>query len=73
MILNISKTISRSTYMKAYFNIYTVLHIFKQVLYGTGNQDNHQNFDKSLLYYKCGLIIIGMKVFFFFLSNLFIK
>ena len=28
---------------------YTVLHIFRQVLFGAGNQGNHQNFEKSLL------------------------
>ena len=27
---------------------YTVLHMFKQVLFGAGNQGNHQNFEKSL-------------------------
>ena len=27
--------------------IYTVLHIFRQVLFGAGNQGNHQNFDLS--------------------------
>ena len=32
---------------------YTVLHIFRQVLFGAGNQHNHQNFDVSLLSYKC--------------------
>ena len=41
--------------------IYTVLHIFRQVLFGAGNQGNHQNFDLSLLSYKCWLIFIGMK------------
>ena len=29
--------------------IYTVLHMFRQVLFGAGNQSNHQNFEKSLL------------------------
>ena len=29
--------------------IYTVLHMFRQVLFGAGNQGNHQNFEKSLL------------------------
>ena len=28
---------------------YTVLHMFRQVLFGTENQGNHQNFKKSLL------------------------
>ena len=28
---------------------YTVLHIFRQVLFRTKNQGNHQNFDPSLL------------------------
>ena len=32
-----------------------------QVLFGAGNQCNHQNFEKSLLSCKCGLIFIGMK------------
>ena len=27
---------------------YTVLHMFRQVLFGAGNQGNHQNFEKSL-------------------------
>ena len=40
---------------------YTVLHIFRQVLFGAGNQSNHQNFEKSLLSYKYELIFIGMK------------
>ena len=40
---------------------YTVLHIFRQVLFGAGNQSNHQNFEKSLLSCKCGLIFIGTK------------
>ena len=29
--------------------IYTVLHIFRQVLFWAGNQGNHKNFDPSLL------------------------
>ena len=29
--------------------MYTVLHMFRQVLFGAGNQGNHQNFEKSLL------------------------
>ena len=33
-----------------YANIYTVLHIFRQVLFV--NQGNHQNFNPSLLSYK---------------------
>ena len=28
---------------------YTVLHMFRQVLFRAGNQGNHQNFEKSLL------------------------
>ena len=28
---------------------YTVLHIFRQVLFGAGDQGSHQNFEKSLL------------------------
>ena len=34
-------------------SIYTVLHIFRQVLFWAGNEGNHQNFDPSLLSYKC--------------------
>ena len=50
--------------------IYTVLHMFRQVLFGAGNQSNHQNFKKSLLSCKCGLIFIGMKQKkIFFLKN----
>ena len=48
------------------WNRYTVLHIFRQVMFGVGNQGNHQNLEKSLLSYKCWLIFIGMKQFFFF-------
>ena len=49
---------------------YTVLHMFRQVLFGAGNQSNHQNFKKSLLSCKCGLIFIGMKQKkIFFLKN----
>ena len=33
-------------------NQYTALHIFRQVLFGSGNQGNHQNFEKSLLHRK---------------------
>ena len=32
---------------------YTVLHMFTQILFWTGNHDNHQNFDPSFLSYKC--------------------
>ena len=38
------------------FNIYTMLHIFRQVLFWAGKQVNHQNFEKSLLSNKCWLI-----------------
>ena len=34
---------------------YTVLHMFRQVLFWAGNQGNHQNFEKSLLSYKLWL------------------
>ena len=40
---------------------YTVLHMFRQVLFWAENQGNHQNFEKSLLSCKCGLIFIGME------------
>ena len=33
--------------------MYTLLHIFRRVLLWAGNQGNHQNFDPSLLKYKC--------------------
>ena len=42
-----------------WMNTYTVLHIFRQVLFWAGNQGNHQNFKKSLLSYKCWLIFLG--------------
>ena len=41
---------------------YTVLHIFTQVLFWAEYQENHQNFDPSLLFYKCWLIFIRMKL-----------
>ncbi len=47
---------------------YTVLHIFRQVLFGAGNQGNHQNFEKSLLTNKLWHVLMGMKqkkIFFF--------
>ena len=31
--------------------MYTVLHIFRPVLFGAGNHGNHQNFNTSLLSY----------------------
>ena len=37
----------------------------RQLLFGTGNQGNNQNFDLSLLSNKCWLIFIGMKQIFF--------
>ena len=50
-------------YYSSVFRIitYTVLHIFRQVLFGVGNQGNHKYFENSLLSYKCWLIFIGMK------------
>ena len=48
-------------FLKNQLSTYTVLHIFRLVLFVAGNQINHQNFEKSLLRYKCGLIFIGMK------------
>ena len=41
--------------------IYTVLHMFRQVLFGAGNQGNHQNFEKSLLTNKLWHVFMGMK------------
>ena len=35
----------------------------------SGNQGKHQNFDPSILPYKFGLIFMGMKQNFFFLSK----
>ena len=52
---------SRVSNLSCYRSMYTVLHMFRQVLFGAGNQSNHQNFKKSLLSCKCGLIFIGMK------------
>ena len=40
---------------------YTVLHMFTQVLFWAGNQDNHQNFDPSLLPKKLWQTFMGMK------------
>ena len=40
---------------------YTVSHMFAQLLLWAGNQDNHQNFDPSLLLKTLGLIFIGLK------------
>ena len=59
-----------SIYMTSYFRLgrYTVLHIFRQVLFGAGNQGNHQNFEKSLLTNKLWHVLMGMKqkkIFFF--------
>ena len=42
--------------LKIFEQTYTVLHMFRQVLFGSGNQSNHQNFEKSLISCKCGLI-----------------
>ena len=47
-------------------NIYTVLHIFRQVLFGAGKQGNHQNFEKSLLTNKLWHVLMGMKQKLFF-------
>ena len=41
--------------------MYTVLHMFRQVLFGAGNQGNHQNFEKSLLTNKLWHVFMGMK------------
>ena len=38
-----------------------MLHIFRQVLFWAGNQDNHQNFEKSLLTNKLWHVFMGMK------------
>ena len=51
---------------------YTVLHMFRQVLFGAGNQGNHQNFEKSLLTNKLWHVFMGMKQKkFFFLKKKF--
>ena len=47
-------------------SIYTVLHINRQVLFGTENQGDHQNFEKFLLPYKFGLVFIGKQKNVFF-------
>ena len=44
---------------------YIVLHMFRQVLFWADNQNNHQNFKKSLLSYKLWLVFKRMKHFFF--------
>ena len=60
--------ISRHSAMKSiadilrfFFNMYTVLHMFTQLLFCTGNQCNHQNFDPSLLAKKLWLVFMGME------------
>ena len=40
---------------------YTVLHLFTQLLFWVGKQNNHQNFDPSLLPKKLWLIFMRMK------------
>ena len=40
---------------------YSVSHISIHPPDFSGNQGNLQNFEKSLLSYKCGLIFVGMK------------
>jgi hypothetical protein len=45
--------------------IYTELQMFRQGLFWAVNQGNHQNFEKSLLSYKYGLIFIGIMQNFF--------
>ena len=49
----ILKAILQSHFEKKMSATYTVLHLFMQVLFWAGNQSNHQNFDPSLLSYKC--------------------
>ena len=64
------KNISPITNLAHFSSTYTVVHMFRQVLFGAGNQSNHQTFEKSLLSCKCELIFIAMKQnFFFFLKN----
>ena len=41
--------------------MYTVLHMFRQVLFWAGNQGNHQNFEKSLLSYKLWHVFMRIK------------
>ena len=48
---------------------YTVLHMFRQVLFWAKNQGNYQKFKKSLLSYKLCLVFMRMKHFFFFLKK----
>ena len=51
---------------------YTVLHIFRQVLFGAGNQGNHQYFEKYLLTNKLWHVFMGMKqkkIFFWWKKN----
>ena len=44
------------------YSTYTVLYMFRQVLFWTGNQSNHQNFEKSLLSYKLCLVLFEKKI-----------
>jgi hypothetical protein len=51
-------------------NRYTVLHIFRQVLFWAGNQDNHQKIKNPCYPMK---IFLGMQQFFFFFLKIKIK
>ena len=56
--------IGNSTYLKNGMTVltYTVLHIFRQVLFWAGKQGNHQNFEKSFeISYKCYEFSLGWR------------
>ena len=59
MPANVNATLIMS--MQKIVHIMDVSTYTVQVLFGAGNQSNHQNFEKSLLSCKCGLIFIGME------------
>ena len=46
-----------------FFNIYTLLHMFTQLLFWARNKCNHKDFDPFLLPKKLWLIFMGIKQF----------
>ena len=42
-------------------NVHTLYNVILRIKEFSGNQGNHQNFDPSIIPYKFGLILMGMK------------
>ena len=42
-------------------NVHTLYNVILRIKEFSGNQGNHQNFDPSIITYKFGLILMGMK------------